>query len=1159
MKSRFAFAILVFCLTSSHSWADNFLPTSGSQSWIVDSNWDTTLHPDSPGATAVLPAPTGDLSINLNDEISIGALTVNKSATLNQVANVTLTGTATNRLVFDGGGSLVNSIGSGTGLTTIAAPVVLNSTLTVNQADNSALQFTQDISGTGGLNLNNTSSTDGTVTFVMGGANTYSGNTILLGKTGNSNQNYLLVRLDNAASLSPNTSITLSNAVIFALNAGDFTVPLGSTGTPGTFHNGVVTTPPAAPQDAVAAKATGWAAFGADRSVNIGGNATPSTVFWGTGSGPSDALNQGIMVLGHATADKTITFKNPITLNGGTSNTSARTFQINNGAAAIDAIISGALTTAATAKSDAEFDGDGVVSLTAVNTYASAVQASPVRTGGTTINGPVVRLEIAGALTSNGNVFLTGSGILGLGAGNDTFTRPLLTSTSLTGQIQFTGAGGFAAFGGTKTVNLGGSLVPSTVTWATGSFVPTGKNLVFSDITADGKLDFQNPINLGTTAATAPRIVNVADGTGAIDAVLSGGLSQSGTASFQKNGDGTLQLTAASSYTGTTIINGGVLRFDHASALGVGPLTLKNSGVVGLGLGNDSFTRSLGTANGQIAWTDNAAGGFAAYGGTKTVLLNNDAVNSLVWGTTAGFLPSSLILSDSGADATLDFQNKVDLGGTVRTINTKNGTAAVDARLSGVISDISPNPALGGIKKTNSGTLELSNANTYAGTTEINNGVLLLTNSQSIPGGIQAASTGGNISFTSTSTNIGSIGLGQGDFTRGLGTGPGQIQFTGHGGWAAYSTIRVVNLGGASATVTWDAGGFVPAVVASVPATAGILKLGATAADATVDFQNPIDLNGGARTVNTPSGLAALMGTLSGVISSTSAGGGLIKTGGGTLAVTAANTYDAGTSILGGRLNVNNTTGSGTGSGAVTVTSGTLGGTGAISGAVTVSTGATIAPGTSIESLDTGALTISGGTFAAELDSSVSPSVGADRLNVSGSLSIAGGSKLTLTDLAAVSTALATGTKFTLIGYTGSWDSGVFNDALNNLIADDTNVTVGANTFTINYNDIAGGSNFVAGSFNHYVTLSIPGLAGDYNGDGKVDAADYVLWRKDPANHGGNPAGYNTWRGNFGNPPGSGSGVGLGGAGAVPEPAALVLLWFVVPLIGSRRFALVLH
>ena len=64
------------------------------------------------------------------------------------------------------------------------------------------------------------------------------------------------------------------------------------------------------------------------------------------------------------------------------------------------------------------------------------------------------------------------------------------------------------------------------------------------------------------------------------------------------------------------------------------------------------------------------------------------------------------------------------------------------------------------------------------------------------------------------------------------------------------------------------------------------------------------------------------------------------------------------------------------------------------------------------------------------------------------------------------------------------------------------------------------------------------GLAGDYNADGIVDAADYVVWRKDPAAFGGDPAGYNTWTTNFGRTSGPGSGLG---AGSVPEPASWLL------------------
>jgi hypothetical protein len=61
--------------------------------------------------------------------------------------------------------------------------------------------------------------------------------------------------------------------------------------------------------------------------------------------------------------------------------------------------------------------------------------------------------------------------------------------------------------------------------------------------------------------------------------------------------------------------------------------------------------------------------------------------------------------------------------------------------------------------------------------------------------------------------------------------------------------------------------------------------------------------------------------------------------------------------------------------------------------------------------------------------------------------------------------------------------------------------------------------------------------AGDYNGDGSIDAADYVVWRKDPASFGG-PQGYDDWRANFG-ALGSGGGAVVN---AVPEPGTLLLL-----------------
>jgi len=82
-----------------------------------------------------------------------------------------------------------------------------------------------------------------------------------------------------------------------------------------------------------------------------------------------------------------------------------------------------------------------------------------------------------------------------------------------------------------------------------------------------------------------------------------------------------------------------------------------------------------------------------------------------------------------------------------------------------------------------------------------------------------------------------------------------------------------------------------------------------------------------------------------------------------------------------------------------------------------------------------------------------------------------------------------------------------------------------------------------------FALAPLAGLAGDYNGDGKVDAADYVMWRKNPGAFGGDPAGYTAWRNNFGLP-----GTGFG-AGAVPEPTsvALVLFGLVFGIVSGRR------
>ncbi|MEO0531465.1 MAG: hypothetical protein AAF266_12950, partial [Planctomycetota bacterium] len=95
-----------------------------------------------------------------------------------------------------------------------------------------------------------------------------------------------------------------------------------------------------------------------------------------------------------------------------------------------------------------------------------------------------------------------------------------------------------------------------------------------------------------------------------------------------------------------------------------------------------------------------------------------------------------------------------------------------------------------------------------------------------------------------------------------------------------------------------------------------------------------------------------------------------------------------------------------------------------------------------------------------------------------------------------------------------------------------------AGDFTLNL----GGSEIATGALdgNEFAVFSfaVEALDGDYNNDGLVSAADYVVWRD-----GGSPdnsaAGYNTWAGAFG--PSASPATAGASAVTVPEPGAGIL------------------
>jgi hypothetical protein len=93
-----------------------------------------------------------------------------------------------------------------------------------------------------------------------------------------------------------------------------------------------------------------------------------------------------------------------------------------------------------------------------------------------------------------------------------------------------------------------------------------------------------------------------------------------------------------------------------------------------------------------------------------------------------------------------------------------------------------------------------------------------------------------------------------------------------------------------------------------------------------------------------------------------------------------------------------------------------------------------------------------------------------------------------------------------------------------------------------------------------YTLATAPALAGDYNGDGFVNAADYTVWR-DSQNATGpdlaadgngdeivNQADYDIWAGNYGAP-------GEPAAAGVPEPSAMVLAALGIGALTRRRVA----
>jgi len=529
--------------------------------------------------------------------------------------------------------------------------------------------------------------------------------------------------------------------------------------------------------------------------------------------------------------------------------------------------------------------------------YTSAANAN-IFTGSINISAGTLVMGNTGALGSSSGVTVANGGTLDLNG------LALSTSNALT--ISGTGAAG-----------AGGSIVNNAASSATYSGLITLNN----DATINAQA---GNINIsGATLSSTNKTLTVA---GSFNTNITSAMAF-GSGGLTKTGTGSLTLSGANTYTGATNINGGKVILGNASALGDSSSNVVVSNGATLDLGGLSITNTNALSiSGTGAGTAGATGALtsssttASYAGNIT--LADDATiyatagDVILSGVISGNKQLTILNSSATKDviltgASANTMGSINLAGYDLTFTAVNqlgsGTitsSSSNARLVYGTSAIGANATINITNQLNTGADSSKILALHPGETNSINASGLITGSGKLK--VSGTGVGGVLYVTNTSN----------DFTGGIEIGTGTIQV---------ADSRALGSG----TINFGT------------STASILSF----TDSTT-VANSLTMSGSSYTANIDVS-SDKTATLSGVISPTTTGGKLTKTGNGSLVLSNTNTYSGATTISAGTLTLS---GSGSiASSAVTVAnSATLKATNsdmpasAVTGAITLNSGALV-------------------------------------------------------------------------------------------------------------------------------------------------------------------------------------------------------------------------